>query len=305
MPAVVRGGGRSSTRPRAKAPASPRKGRGRPSAPASAAKLHAAQSVRLSPTLAGLMAVGVLAIGLIVTLATNDRGLHLVQSVGNGLADETAAMGLKVKSIHVQGASPMASADILAATGIKAGQPILTVDLAALRERLQKVGWVKEVRVVRLLPDTLVLVVTERTPLAVWQQGARTLVVDVDGKTVKEADPGRFPELPLVVGEGADEAAPTILGEIAQRPWLKPRLEALIRVDGRRWDLKMKDGTLVQLPAVGEDSALVQLEELHSRQHILDLGLARIDLRDADLVVVRQREAAVSAPVSKPVADGL
>jgi cell division protein FtsQ len=261
--------------------------------------------VRLSPTLAGFMAVGVLSLGLIVTLATNHRGERLVQSFGDGLAGETAAMGLKVKAIHVQGASPMAGADILAAAGVKAGQPILTIDLAAVRERLKAVGWVKEVRVVRLLPDTLVLVVTERTPLAVWQQGGRTRVVDIDGKTVKEADPGRFPELPLVVGDGADEAAPTILGEVAQRPWLKPRLEALVRVDGRRWDLKMKDGTLVQLPAVGEDSALVQLEQLNERQHILDLGLARIDLRDADLVVVRQREAAIAPPSAKPVADGL
>ena len=304
MPAVVRGGGRSSTRPRAKAPASPRKGRGRPSAPASAAKLHAAQSVRLSPTVAGFMAVGVLALGLIVTLATNHRGERLAQTLANGLANETAAMGLKVKDIHVQGASAMASADILRAAGIAHGQPILTVDLAAVRERLKKVGWVKEVRVVRLLPDTLVLVVTERTPLAVWQQGPHTLVIDVDGKTVPEADPGRFPELPLIVGEGANEAAPTIMAELSQRPWLKPRLEAVIRVDGRRWDLKMKDGTLVQLPAVGEDSALVQLEQLSDRQHILDLGLARIDLRDTDLVVVRQREAAAPA-AAKPIVDGL
>ncbi|MDB5432884.1 MAG: ftsQ [Caulobacter sp.] len=305
MPAAVRGGGRSNARPRAKAPASPKKGRGRPGVPASAAKLHAARAVRMPPIVAGSIAVGVLALGLIVTLATQHRGERLVQSIANGIADETAAVGFRVKDVHVQGASAMASADILRAAGITPGQPILTVNLAEVRARLLAVGWVKEVRVVRLLPDTLVLAVTERTPMAVWQHGGQTLVVDLDGKTVREADPGRFPDLPLIVGAGADEAAPTILGELAQRPWLKPRLEALVRVDGRRWDLKMKDGTLVQLPAVGEDSALVQLEQLNERQRILDLGFARIDLREPNQVVVRQREGATAPPVTKPVADGL
>lgn len=302
MPAAVRGGGRSNARPRAKQPANASKGRGT-SAPA--AKLHAAGAVRLPPALALSIAGGVLAIGLVAALATGHRAEKLVQSIGNGIANETAAAGLKLKAVHIQGASPMASADILKASGVTAGQPILTIDLPKLRERLLTVGWVKDVRVVRLLPDTLVLAVTERTPLAVWQHGGRTVVVDMEGHTVAEADPGRFPDLPLIVGYAADEAAPEILTELAQRPWLKPRLEAIVRVDGRRWDLRLKDGSLVQLPAVGQDSALVRLETLNERQRILDLGLARIDLRDPEMVAVRPREKTAAPVAATPVADGI
>jgi cell division protein FtsQ len=54
----------------------------------------------------------------------------------------------------------------------------------------------------------------------------------------------------------------------------------------------MKDGGLIQLPAVGEDSALIQLDQLDQKSRLLELGFARIDLRDPELVAVRPRDVA-------------
>jgi cell division protein FtsQ len=55
--------------------------------------------------------------------------------------------------------------------------------------------------------------------------------------------------------------------------------------------LRPKDGSLIQLPALGEDSALIRLDQLDQKQRLLSLGFERIDLRDADDVVVRPRPA--------------
>jgi cell division protein FtsQ len=66
-------------------------------------------------------------------------------------------------------------------------------------------------------------------------------------------------------------------------------MEALVRVDGRRWDIRLKDGGLIQLPATGEDAALIQLDQLDQRARLLELGFARIDLRDPQMVAVRPR----------------
>jgi cell division protein FtsQ len=63
-----------------------------------------------------------------------------------------------------------------------------------------------------------------------------------------------------------------------------------VRVDDRRWDLRLKDGGLIQLPAEKEDSALIQLDELDQKARILDLGFSRIDLRDPDMVAVRPKD---------------
>ena len=115
--------------------------------------------------------------------------------------------------------------------------------------------------------------------------------------------PARFAALPLVVGAGGGNHAPEILPTLAQRPKLMAHLEALIRVDDRRWDLRLKDGSLIQLPAVDQDQALMQLEALDLRQHILDLGFERVDLRNPDAMTVRVRPVVAAAPPATPSAE--
>lgn len=240
-----------------------------------------------------MAAGGVLAIALMITLATGHRAEHAVAMVGKGIDAQLGAFGFRLKAIHVQGASPMAKADILKAAGIYEGQPLLGLNLDELRQKIEAVGWVREVRIVRLLPDTLMIAVVERQQVAVWQHAGRSFVIDEHGKPIPGADPGRFGNLPLIVGRGANDHAREILPSVERRPRVMERLEALVRVDDRRWDLRMKDGALVQLPALGEDEALIQLDQLDQRTRILELGFERIDLRNPDMVAVRPRDGAL------------
>ncbi len=290
----MRGGSRVSAKPRAKAPPST-KARPQPKKQGAYApgKLKAARGVGLSPAYALAAAAAVLALTMGVTLATGGRGQALHSAINEAVGSEFASLGFKLKAVHVQGASTMATADILKAAGVYEDQPVLGLDLEEVRKRIETVGWVKEARVVRLLPDTLVLAVVERRQLAVWQSGGKSRVIDETGRVIPEADPRRFPNLPLIVGAGANEFAAQILPEVAARPRLAERLEALVRVDGRRWDLRLKDGSLVQLPAVDEGAALIQLEQLDQRSRILELGFERIDLRDPTTVAVRPRDGAL------------
>jgi cell division protein FtsQ len=296
MAGAVRGGSRVQAKPPVKAPAkAPRGGPARRSAKA------AREPHGLSPKLALIGAAAILALALSVTLATGHRGERLASNIGGALDNRFAAAGFRVRHVEVQGASPMARADIARAAGLYQDQPLLGLDLNALRRHVEQVGWVKEARIVRLLPDTLVVAVVERHQLAVWQHAGRQHVIDEHGKVIPEADARRFTALPLVVGEGGAEHAPEILPVIAQRPKLMGRMDALVRVDDRRWDLRMKDGSLIQLPASGEDDALMQLERLDQRSRILELGFDRIDLRNPDVVAVRPRQR---LPLSPPPVAG-
>lgn len=293
-----RGGSRVAAKPRAKAPASPQARR-------PAAKAQAGGPPRLSPRQILMSAAAVLTVALGLTLATGGRGQQIADAVGAGVSGRFGQAGFRLHAVHVHGASPLATADIVRAAGVHNDDPLLGVDLEALRQRVEKVGWVKEARVVRLLPDTLVIAVKERRQLAVWQHGGRSVVIDDQGQAIPEANPASFTRLPLVVGAGGAQHAGEILPTLAQRPKLMARMEALVRVDDRRWDLRLKDGALIQLPAVDEEQALMQLEQLDLRSRILELGFERIDLRNPDVVAVRPRApqptpdlttAAASAP---------
>jgi len=298
MPAGMRGAAlEGAPRPKA-APKSQPRPRGKVRQVAYApAKLEAAQGLGLAPKAAVAVAALVVVVGGIAALATGGRA----QALGSAFDAQAAVAGFKLNAVHIQGASPEARADILRATGLHKDQPVLGLNLETMRQRVEKVGWVKQATVVRLLPDTVVIAVRERPGRAVWQRNGRLYVIDGQGGVIREADPARFPELPLVVGVEANESAAQILPLIKARPRLAQRLEALVRVDGRRWDLRLKDGGIVQLPAVGEEAALIQLDRLDQQRRLLELGFERIDLRDPELVAVRP--PAPPVPVETAQAD--
>lgn len=294
----MRGGSRVQAKPPTRTPAKA----ARPAAARAAGRAAPAarEAHGLSPKLTLVGAVVVLALAVGVTLATGHRGQRLLAAVGTGVDARFGAAGFRLRHVEVQGASTLATADIVKAAQVYRDQPLLGLDLDALRKRVEGVGWVKEARVVRLLPDTLVVAVVQRRQMAVWQHAGRQMVIDDHGRPIPEADPSRFATLPLVVGEGGAAHAPEILPMIAQRPKLMGQMDALVRVDDRRWDVRMKDGSLIQLPADGVENALMQLERLDQRSRILELGFDRIDLRNPDVVAVRprQNQPAVAAPAA-------
>ena len=291
MPAVVRGGRRANVASAPKRSAGPKGQGGRSrNTPRNVGgvpgKMAALGRLDLTPravVLSICAGVGVLAL----VLATGARAERIGQSVTHGMDQITTGMGLKLRRVHITGASAEATPAIQRALNVEAGQPITGIDLDALQASVQSVGWVKQARVVRLLPDTLIVEVKEHDRLAVWQTRGRVFVIDGEGRAIPGADAGRYPGLPLVVGTGADKAAKDILPLLAERPRLMSRIDALVRVDERRWDLRLKDGGIIQLPAVKQEAALIQLDALDQRERLLELGFARIDLRTEGQVAVR------------------
>jgi len=224
---------------------------------------------------------------LVAVLATGARAERIGASLSTGMDGLAVVMGLKLERVFIEGESAEATAAIERAVNLSGDQAMTSIDLNAVRERVETVGWVKSAKVLRLLPNTLIVHVVEHDRLAIWQTGGRNVVIDGHGQVIAGADAGRYPNLPLIVGRGAEQAASEVLPLIAQRPRLQSRVEALVRVDERRWDLRLKDGSLIQLPATDQDAALIQLDALDQRERLLELGFARIDLRTPSEVAVR------------------
>ncbi len=300
MPAALRGERRGPARARVQPSASRAKARPAGPPPRAVSKLHAGRRLGFPRRAATLGAALLLVLVAVVALATGGRGQYLLDNAQLLSGDDFAGFGLAVREVHLQGVSKAAQDEVSAAAGIKAGEPLLGVDLSAVRDRVERVGWVQRARVVRLFPDTVVIAVTERPLLAVWQHGGHSVVVTNNGAVAGQVDPARFAKLPLIVGDGANLAAGPFIAELQNHPHLWSKTSALVRVDRRRWDVALGDGTVVALPASGEDAAIKRLERLDESSRILSLRLARIDMRDPEMIVVRPRGGAT--PVDGPMA---
>ena len=122
---------------------------------------------------------------------------------------------------------------------------------------------------------------------------------------IRGADPRQYLHLPLVVGTGAELAAADILPLIEARPRLRDRTEALIRVDERRWDIRLKDGGLIRLPADGAEAALIQLDALDQRHQLFERGCELVDLKVPGTLGLRPAELAGDMATFPLAAGGL
>lgn len=286
MPAIVRGGRRQTAQPNKGAGKAASKGGARGGGRKPQAPHSRIGSVPMSNELIGWLAFGGLATLMSVVLLTGGRADMLKTSVANFVDGRIAAVGVNLQKMRLVGVSEAASADIKKALTFERGQPIALMDLEKVRQDVEAVGWVKSAIVRRQFPDGLIITVTERPRLAVWQHNNRVVVIDDKGQIIPEANAHTFTDLPLIVGEGANEQAAQVLELLRARPELLTRTEALIRVNTRRWDVRLKNGAIIKLPALNEDEALNRLDALIVQKRILDQGFAVIDLLDPNTLVV-------------------
>lgn len=169
----------------------------------------------------------------------------------------------------------------------KPAQPL--VDVSRIRERLLAFGWVKDARVSRRLPDTLVIDIVERTPSALWQDKQQLALIDNEGVVLERVPVDKMPDLPLVIGPGANTRAgqlKTILGSV---PALQAQLASATWVGGRRWDLSFQSGETVALPEseTAAKEALARFAKMDRSAGLLGRGLVRFDLRLPGKMIVR------------------
>ncbi|WP_375381580.1 cell division protein FtsQ/DivIB [uncultured Sphingomonas sp.] len=211
--------------------------------------------------------------------------------VGSAVDDVAGRAGLRVETIQVTGNK---RADLMAINALALESKSLAmtaVDLNAVRERLVSYGgWIADAHVSRRWPDTLLIQIDERTPAAVWQNEGQLTLVDASGALLEAVDPNRMPNLPLVIGPGADRQEAGYQALLAAAPALRPRVKAATWVGGRRWDLTFTTGETLALPEGEHESAtaLGRFAQIEGARAVLGKGWLRFDLRDPTKLVARR-----------------
>lgn len=213
-----------------------------------------------------------------------------VERAASGIAASTIAAsadwGLGVEDVVLEGRKNAPRADLAAAVNLKRGDPILGVDLAHVRAKLESVPWVRTAMVQRRLPNILRIVIEERRPVALWQRRQRLYLVDREGVVLPTKGLDRFRHLLVVVGKGAPRHAPELLAMLEREPGLRKRILAAVWIGSRRWDLRLKSGVDVRLPEHNPPAALARLARRHG---LLTDGVEVIDLRLPDRLIVRTK----------------
>lgn len=244
-------------------------------------------------------------IGLFVAaiLAVAVVALDLPAKAGRALGAATGQAGFAVDGYQIVGlkhldrgtVDDVVTAELHRAAELSAAEDKpaqALVSAAAIRDALLQFGWVKDARVSRRLPDQLVIDIIERKPAAVWQNKGQLSLVDSDGVVLAPVPLDKMPDLPLLIGRGANAHAVALSKLMAGVPTLKPQLTSASWIGGRRWDLAFSSGEVLALPEgqAASATALKRFAKYDRSQGLLGRGIKRFDLRVPGKMTVRLAE---------------
>ncbi len=244
---------------------------------------------RLARWTVGLFAAAIVAVAAVA--------MEVPAKVGAAAGEAVGEAGFRVRSVDVTGVQRMDSRPVFQIALDQKSMAMPLVDVAGIREKLLRYGWVKDARVSRRLPDTLVIDIVEREPAALWQDKSKLSLIDSDGVVLDRVMVSDMPDLPLLVGPGANAQNAKLGVLLGAVPSLKPQLESATWVGERRWDLAFQSGETVVLPEGEEDAkkALAKFAELDKSAGLLGRGIKRFDLRIPGKMIVRLPQVPIAS----------
>jgi len=205
------------------------------------------------------------------------------------LATFAGEVGFRVKRVEVRGVNRMNELAIYEKVLGQRDQVMSRLDLAALRTDLLSLSWVKDARVSRQLPDTLVVDIVERSPHAVLRDAGHFVLIDETGHELETVPQSRAKGMLVLSGHGVEtqvgalekllEAAPALKTQVAEAEW----------VGNRRWNLTFRTGQVLALPE-GDDegaAALLSFARMDGVDRLLGGKVAAFDMRVPDRVYLR------------------
>ncbi|WP_128892054.1 cell division protein FtsQ/DivIB [Erythrobacter sp. HKB08] len=195
-----------------------------------------------------------------------------------GLASDA---GFEVQRVQVTGVDRMNELKVYERVLGERDTPMPNVDLDLLRNRLLELSWVKDARVSRQLPDTLVIDIVERTPHAALRKADRLVLIDPTGAELEPITEGNAKGMLVISGPGSNKQVASLTELLDAAPALKPQVIEAEWIGNRRWNLTFGTDQVLALPQGDEESAkaLVAFATLDGRNRLLGGKVAHFDMR--------------------------
>lgn len=186
-----------------------------------------------------------------------------------------------VKLMAIDGASGELSEDIREIVPVDFPISSFDLDLPGMLEQIESLNAVASAGVRVRAGGILQVDVTERIPAVVWR-GPHGLEL-LDGTGHRVAALGHRvdrPDLPLIVGQGAEREVEEALALLVAATPLLPRLRGLVRMGERRWNVVLDRDQVILLPEVEPVGALAQVIALDQAKELLARDVTSVDMRN-------------------------
>jgi len=188
-----------------------------------------------------------------------------------------------VHTMAIKGASEELAQDIREIVPLDFPISSFDLDLPGMVTLVSSLDAVAEVDLSIRPGGVLQVALIERDAAVIWQSRDALEALDANGHRVGPvAEREDRPDLPFLLGEGADKFVPEALTLLEAADSVLPSLAGLVRMGKRRWDLVQNEGPRIMLPETNPLGALnrVLVAHVSSGQDLLSRDITHVDMRN-------------------------
>ena len=194
--------------------------------------------------------------------------------------------GFIIKNIEILGVKHLDKNDIIKIISTYKNINIFNVNINNIYREIKNNTWIKKASIEIIYPNTIKILLTEKKPIAIWQNRYGNSLITKSGDLISEKNLEKFKSyLPIIIGQNAHKNVHSILNILSSNQDFVKNIWSLTFVNERRWDVHFNQGLTIRLPSENVKKAWEKVVYLNQKFNLLSLGLTEIDLRNTNQIL--------------------
>lgn len=194
----------------------------------------------------------------------------LYEELKSNLPDMSNFVKFELKEIKIEGNERISQEQLLKESEIRIHNNIFAVNLNEVKKNIEKNPWIWEATVQRILPSIIKITIEEEKVRAVFIKNLKTYFINHRGDIIEEVDDYNIARNYIyLIGENANSSYSTILDYLYNSDKIYSNIEGLIKINDRRWDIKLKNNITLKLPEANLFESLAIFDNILQKNNLL------------------------------------
>tara|TARA_B100001996_G_C18639637_1_gene585120 strand:+ start:659 stop:1336 length:678 start_codon:yes stop_codon:yes gene_type:complete len=200
--------------------------------------------------------------------------------------NETKESFLSIKTIKVEGIINLDAQEIRGRLNKFKGKSMILINRNEIRKLANNFQFIKELKVKKIYPDTIKVTITEHEPLGIFfNKNKKNLLIE-GGGVIENYKDDKTNTLPAVYGKGAEKKFHIFCQSLKDTNFKIDLIEQFNYFQINRWDIILKDGKVVKLPAEDYDNSLEEFLSIYQKNNFNNFRV--FDFRVKGQLILKQ-----------------
>ena len=146
------------------------------------------------------------------------------------------------------------------------GKSLIFISRNIIKESIKDLNLIKEIKVKKIYPDTIKIIVVELKPLGNFINKDSKFLILESGDLIENSSENKFDKLPIILGYGAEKKFHIFYQSLMMENFEIDIIKEFNYFKINRWDIVLKDGKIIKLPINKYEDSIKEFLSIYKKK---------------------------------------